>query len=80
MKVKELIEKLKQYDEEKEIFMRFAVNEEDEIGYIFEILGCYTYLNDRLYIVAEDITTSEEYASIGQFDLKELYKKAKEEE
>lgn len=79
MTVKELIEKLKQYDGEREVCIRFALDEEDEIGYIFKTIGCYEFLDDRLYIIGEDVTTKEAYASVGQFDLKELYKKAKAE-
>ena len=79
MKVKELIEKLKQYDGEREVCIRFALDTEDEIGYIFKTVGGYEYLDDRLYIIGEDVTTKEDYATMGQFDLKELYRKAKEE-
>lgn len=79
MKVKELIEKLKQYDGERDVFVRFALDEDDDIGYIFTAVGSYEYLDDRIYIIAEDSSTEEDYASMGQFDLKELYKKAKEE-
>lgn len=79
MTVLELINKLEKYDKNAEVLIRFALDEEDEIGYIFKTVGCYEYLDDRLYIIGEDVTTSEEYTSVGQFDLKELYKKAKEE-
>lgn len=32
MKVKELIEKLNKFDKEKEVLIRFAVSNKDEIG------------------------------------------------
>ena len=79
MKVKELIEKLKKYDGEKEVVIRFAVSSIDEVGYVLEtgLIGEY---GQDVAIYSEYTTTKEDCDFIGQVDLKEAYKKAKESE
>ena len=41
MIVKDLIEKLQKYDKDKEVIIKFALDNEDEIGYVLmpKILG-----------------------------------------
>lgn len=75
----ELIEKLKQYDEDKEVIIRFCLDKEDEIGYGLEpiILGQYI---DEVAIYSEYTATKEDCDFVGQIDLKEAYQKMLEEE
>ena len=78
MKVKELIEKLQKFDQDKNVIIRFALDNDDEIGYVLEpkILGLYI---DEVAIYSEYEITKEDCEFIGQVDLKEAYHKALEE-
>ena len=78
MKVKELIEKLQKYDGEKEVFIRFALDSEDEIGYVLETYLTGEYGKD-VAIYADYTATKEDCVFIGQVDLKEAYLKTKED-
>ena len=79
MKVKELIEKLKQYDEDNEVIIRFGLDKEDEIGYVLIpiVLGQYS---DAVAIYSEYTATKEDCDFVGQIDLKEAYQKMIEED
>ena len=72
MKVKDLIEKLKKYDENKEVLIRFAVSDEDEIGYYLRPTFTDLIATD-VYIYASYDTTEEDCDFIGQYDLKKLW-------
>lgn len=78
MKVKELIEKLKKCDGEKEVFIKFNLDKDDEIGYPLEIAFVEDVLDDCV-IYGEYTATKEDCDFIGQVDLKEAYKRALEE-
>ena len=78
MKVKKLIEKLQKCNPEKEIFIKFALDENDEIGYPLEIAFVEEILNDCI-IYGEYTITKEDCDFIGQVDLKEAYKRMLEE-
>ena len=79
MRVKELIEKLQKCDAEKEVFIKFSLDENDEIGYPLEIAFVEDILDDCV-IYAEYTVTKQDCDFIGQVDLKEAYKKMLEEE
>lgn len=72
MKVKELIEKLNKFDKEKEVLIRFAVSNKDEIGYVLnpKILNEYG-TSVAIYGIYEH--TAEDCEFIGQVDLKKAY-------
>lgn len=72
MKVKELIEKLNKFDKEKEVLIRFAVSNKDEIGYVLnpKILDEYG-TSVAIYGIYEH--TAEDCEFIGQVDLKKAY-------
>lgn len=78
MKVKELIERLNKYDLEKEVFIRFALDNEDEIGYVLipKMLGLYI---DDVAIYSSYEVKKEDCDFVGQVDLKEAYHKMLEE-
>ena len=78
MKVKELIEKLNEFDKEKDVLIRFCLSPEDEIGYVLVPVVTGEYGKD-FAIYAEYTATAEDCAFIGQVDLKEAYQKALEE-
>ena len=78
MKVKELIEKLEKMDKEKEVYIKFNLDKDDEIGYPLEIAFVEDILDDCI-IYGEYIVTKEDCEFIGQVDLKEAYKRMKEE-
>ena len=78
MKVKELIEELKKCDGEKEVFIKFGLDKDDEIGYPLEIAFVENVLDDCV-IYGEYTVTKEDCDFIGQVDLKEAYKKMLEE-
>ena len=78
MKVKELIEKLQKCDQEKDVWIKFGLDEDDEIGYPLEIAFVEDILDDCI-IYGEYKVTKEDCNFIGQVDLKEAYKKMKEE-
>lgn len=79
MKVKELIEKLQKCDSEKEVFIKFGLDKNDEIGYWLEIAFVEDVLDDCI-IYAEYTATKEDCDFVGQVDLKEAYKRMLEEE
>ena len=79
MKVKELIEKLQKCDAERKVEIRFALDKDDEIGYILEPILVTEIYEDEVGIYAEYTATKEDCEFIGQVDLKEAYKKMKEE-
>lgn len=72
MKVKELIEKLNKFDKEKEVLIRFAVSNKDEIGYVLnpKILDEYG-TSVAIYGIYEH--TAEDCDFMGQVDLKKAY-------
>ena len=78
MKVSELIEKLQKCDQEKDVYIKFGLDENDEIGYPLEIAFVEDILDDCI-IYGEYTVTKEDCNFIGQVDLKEAYKKMKEE-
>lgn len=78
MKVKELIEKLQKYNLEQNVIIRFALDNEDEVGYILEPFDTGLYFKDECAIYAEYTVTKEDCDFIGQVDLKEAYQKMKE--
>ena len=78
MKVKELIKKLQKCNQDKDVWIRFGLDEKDEIGYPLEIAFVEDILDDCI-IYGEYTVTKEDCDFIGQVDLKEAYKKMKEE-
>lgn len=72
MKVKDLIEELKKYDENKEVLIRFAVSDIDEMGYYLKPTDTDLIATD-VYIYAKYDTTEEDCDFIGQYDLKKLW-------
>ena len=80
MKVKELIEKLQKCNLEREVEIRFALDEDDEIGYILEPILITEIYEDEVGIYAKYTATKEDYDFVGQVDLKEAYQKMKEVE
>ena len=79
MKVKELIEKLKKCNGEKEVFIKFNLDKDDEIGYPLEIAFVGQIYEDKVAIYAEYTATKEDCEFIGQVDLREAYKRMLEE-
>ena len=79
MKVKELIEKLKKFNEEDDVIIRFALDNEDDIGYILEPKIVDRYIESDVAIYANYTITKEDCDFIGQLDLKEAYQKLKQE-
>ena len=79
MKVKELIEKLQKCDSERKVEIRFALDKDDEIGYILEPILVTEFYEDEVGIYAEYTATKEDCDFIGQVDLKEAYKRMLEE-
>ena len=77
MKVKELIEILQKYDLEQDVIIRFALDNEDEIGYILEPFDIGLYFKDECAIYAKYDITKEDCEFIGQIDLKEAYQTLK---
>ncbi len=75
MKVKELIEQLQKYDTEQEVIIRFALDEDDEIGYILKPFDLGLYFKNECAIYAKYTATKEDCDFIGQVDLKEAYQK-----
>ena len=72
MKVKELIEQLKNFDEDKDVIIRFCLSKEDDMGYYLEPALVNSRISD-IAIYAEYTATKEDCDFIGQFDLKELW-------
>ena len=79
MQVKELIEKLKKFNEKDEVIIRFAVDNEDDIGYVLEPIIVDKYFENDVAIYANYTATKEDCDFIGQVDLKEAYKRLKQE-
>lgn len=79
MKVKELIKHLQKYDMEQDVIIRFALENEDDVGYVLIPFETGLYFKDECAIYAEYTATKEDCDFIGQVDLKEAYKKIKEE-
>lgn len=79
MKVKELIEQLQKYDLEKDVIIRFALDNEDEIGYILEPFEIGSYFEDECAIYANYTAPKGDCNFIGQVDLREAYQKMKED-
>ena len=79
MKVKELIEKLSKMEQDREVIIKFALDKEDDIGYVLEIAFVGQIYEDEVAIYAEYTATKEDCDYLGQVDLKEAYKKMKEE-
>ena len=78
MKVKELIEQLQKCDGEKEVIIRFGLDDRDDVGYILETFATGEY-GQAISIYAEYTATKEDCDFVGQIDLKEAYKKMLEE-
>lgn len=78
MKVKELIEQLQKYDSEQDVIIRFALDKDDEIGYVLETFNTGLYFKEECAIYAEYTATKEDCDWIGQVDLKEAYQKMKQ--
>lgn len=76
MKVKEMIEKLSKFDENKEIIIRFAVSNKDDIGYILEPKIIDEYI-EAVAIYSNYNSTEEDCNFIGQKDLKKLWEEGK---
>lgn len=74
MKVKELIEQLKNFDEDKDVIIRFCVSAKDEIGYCLEPAFVNPRIDD-IAIYGEYTTTKEDCDFIGQLHLTELWEK-----
>lgn len=79
MKVRELVEKLSQMEQDREVIIRFGLDKEDEIGYVLIPAFVGQIFEDEVAIYAEYIATKEDCDFIGQVDLKEAYQKAREE-
>lgn len=79
MKVKELIEKLQKFDKDREVIIRFGLDNEDDVGYALETFTAEQIFEDEVAIYAEYTATKEDCDFIGQVDLKEAYQKMKEE-
>lgn len=80
MKVKELIEQLQKFDKEKNVIIRFALDNEDEIGYILKPFHIGQYIEQDVAIYSAYEITKEDCDFVGQVDLKEAYHKMLEEE
>lgn len=79
MLVKELIEKLQKCNQERQVEIRFALDEDDEIGYILEPILVTEIYDAEVGIYAKYTATKEDCDFIGQVDLKEAYQKMKED-
>lgn len=79
MKVKELIEKLSKMEQDREVIIRFGLDKEDEIGYVLIPAFVGQIFEDGVAIYTEYTATKEDCDFIGQVDLKEAYKKMKED-
>ena len=79
MKVRELIEKLQKCDLERDVEIRFTLDEDDEIGYILEPIIVAEIYKDEVGIYSRYTATKEDCDFIGQVDLKKAYQKMREE-
>lgn len=77
MKVRELIEKLSKFEQDRGVLIRFGLDKDDEIGYWLEIAFVEDII-DTCNIYAEYTSTKEECDFVGQVDLKEAYQKMKQ--
>lgn len=73
MKVKDMISMLQKHNPDEEVIIRFALDQEDEFGYILETVYVGEYYNDCAIYGAYN-TTKEDCEFIGQIDLAEAYK------
>lgn len=78
MRVKELIEKLSKMEQDREVIIRFGLDEEDDIGYVLIPAFAEQIFEDKVAIYAEYTATKEDCDFIGQVDLKEAYQKMRE--
>lgn len=76
MKVKELIEKLKEFDGEKEVIAKFGLGENDEIGYPIMPVYVADMLGDIIIYCEYSSEGSDE---VGQIDLIEARNRMLEE-
>ena len=74
MKVKELIEQLKNFDEDKDVIVIFNLSKEDELGYWLEPAFVRTK-KSFIAIYSEYTATKEECDMFGQPHLTELWEK-----
>ncbi len=79
MKVKELIEKLREMEQDREVIIRFGLDKDDDIGYVLETFAVEQVFEDEVAIYAEYTATKEDCDFVGQVDLKEAYQKARED-
>lgn len=79
MKVKYLIKHLQKYDMEQDVVIRFALDNEDDVGYVLIPFETGLYFKDECAIYAEYTATKEDCDFVGQVDLREAYQKMKEE-
>ena len=79
MKVKDLIKKLQKFDKNREVIIRFGLDNEDDIGYTLETLTAEQIFENEVGIYAEYTATKEDCDFIGQVDLREAYQRVKEE-
>lgn len=68
MLIKELIEKLSQYNPETEVIIRFGLGIEDDLGYWLKPVHIYDRLDD-VAICGEYNISKEECDFVGQIDL-----------
>lgn len=76
MLVKDLIQKLQEFDKNEEVYIRFAIDAEDENGYCLTPIEVYNYMGVA-GICCEDMNTEEDYDFIGQMSLKLLWENTK---
>ncbi len=80
MKVRELIAKLNEIEnKELNVWIKFALDEYDEIGYVLEPFAVENMFEDEVNIYADYKITKEDCDFIGQVDLKEAYQKMKQD-
>ncbi len=65
-------------DQNREVEIRFSLDEDDEIGYILEPMLITEIYKNEVGIYAKYTATKEDCDFIGQVDLKEAYQKMKE--
>ena len=76
MKVKDLIDKLNKIEnKELDVYIKFSLDADDEIGYILEPFAVETMFKDEVNIYADYSITKADCDFIGQVDLKEAYKR-----
>lgn len=75
MKVKEMIEKLSKFDENKEILIRYKVSNKDLFGYILKPESIYETIETA--VIYGNYSTDEDCSYIGQKDLKKLWEEGK---